>query len=237
MTESPKGDLSSDFLALSDAWIEAYPGAHAGVLAMRGVANPGESAPLRERRLELEESLRVRFSGNDRAALRTHPTLRAYAEYYKRFDKTYHVQLQLESIAFKGKSMPANAALVEAMFMAELDNLLLTAGHDMDALHGSLMLDVATGTESYILLRGTPQAPKPGDMMIRDGAGIISSIVYGPDRRTQIGPETTRAVFTVYAPAGIAPEAAVIHLTEIATLAKLVAPAARVDLLQVYPGD
>ena len=43
---------------------------------------------------------------------------------------------------------------------------------------------------------------KPGDMMICDARGIISSIVYGPDQRTRITPKTTRVLFTVYARPG-----------------------------------
>jgi hypothetical protein len=34
-------------------------------------------------------------------------------------------------VALKGKAIPRQAALVEAMFMAELENLILTAGHDL----------------------------------------------------------------------------------------------------------
>ena len=44
----------------------------------------------------------------------------AYNACYKGFKKTYHVQLQLESVALKGRSIPRVAALMEAMFMAEL---------------------------------------------------------------------------------------------------------------------
>lgn len=45
--------------------------------------------------------------------------------------KTYHVALQFESVVFKGKALLNNvAALDESMIMAELDDLLLTAGHD-----------------------------------------------------------------------------------------------------------
>ena len=237
MTETTETDILSDFFNPSELWVRTFPHAHAGVLATRGVANPSEHAALQERKLELETSLKARLAGMDRAALRAHPTLRAYEEHYRHFDKTYHVQLQLESIVLKGKSVPTTAALVEAMFMAELDSMLLTAGHDLNAIRGQLTLDVARGTESYMLLRGIPQSPKPGDMMISDSEGIISSIVYGPDQRTQIRADTTRALFTVYAPAGIAREAVESHLREIATFAQLIAPAARVELVQVYPAD
>ncbi|MFH1185882.1 MAG: hypothetical protein V1755_12720 [Chloroflexota bacterium] len=234
MPMSVGADLPSEFLIPSDTWTREYAGAHAGVLALRDAANPAHSAALQRRKEELEKELRSRFAGMDRAALRAHPVLRAYEEHYRRFDKTYHLQLQLESIIFKGKPIPSSAALVEAMFMAEMDSLLLTAGHDLDAVRAPLRLDVASGTENYLLLRGAMQAPKAGDMMISDGEGILSSIVYGPDQRTQIRAETTGVVFTVYAPAGIGASAIEAHLAGIRENVRLIAPSARVEILKVH---
>ncbi len=222
---------------VTDRWKQAYANAHAGVLAMRGVTNPAQHAELERRKAALEDQLRQRYAGQDRAALLRDPVLQAYDAYYKRFKKTYHVQLQLESILFKGKSIPSVAALVECMFMAEMDGLLLTAGHDLDVVQPSLTLDVATGNEIYTLLRGDPQSPKAGDMIISDQAGIISSIVYGPDQRTQITPNTRSAAFTIYAPAGITPQQVQRQLEEIRNNIWVVAPEARVETLEVYGAD
>ena len=107
---------------VSDLWKKTYREAHAGVLVMREVINPPHHAELEKRKAALEEELRARFAGQDRAALLSHPILQAYDAYYRQFKKTYHVQLQLESILFKGKSIPSVAALVEAMFMAEIND-------------------------------------------------------------------------------------------------------------------
>ncbi len=219
---------------ISDAWKKAYPEAHAGVLVIRDAANPPQHSGLEERKTKLEDELRSRYTGKDRAALLQDPVLRAYDDYYKRFKKTYHVQLQLESIIFKGKSIPSVAALVEAMFMAEMSGLLLTAGHDLDALRLPLTLDVATGEETYTLLRGEPQVTKAGDMMIRDEEGIVSSIVYGPDQRTQINPSTRNAAFTIYVPAGIDPKDVRAQLELIRDNALLFAPEAKTEILEVY---
>lgn len=219
---------------VSDTWKSTFPDAHEGVLIMRGALNPAQHAQLEARKKALEEELRARFSGQDRPALEQHPVLQAYASYYRRFKKTYHVQLQLESLLFKEKPIPSVAALVEAMFMAEMDNLLLTAGHDLDTVRPPVTLDVAKGTESYVLLRGVPQTPKAGDMMIVDGEGIISNIIYGPDQRTQITPQTTNAIFTVYAPPGIPAQAVDKHLQEIQQNVQLVSPDAQVEMLRVF---
>ena len=220
----------------TSAWRSAYPEAHAGVLVMRAVSNPIHHPELESQKTALEQELRKQFSGQDRAAIASHPILRAYAEYYRQFKKTYHIQLQLESIVLKGKSIPSVAALVEAMFMAEMKDMLLTAEHDLDVLQLPLSLDVAAGTEQYTLLRGEQQTLKAGDMMISDQMGVISSIVHGPDQRTQITPETRNVIFTVYAPPGISEQSVTQHLQSIKENVLLFAPQAQVELFQIY-GD
>jgi DNA/RNA-binding domain of Phe-tRNA-synthetase-like protein len=222
-------------LNVSETWRKTYPDARAGILAVSGAANPEASAALDQQKKELEQALRQRFTGYDRAKLRDLPVLQAYHDYYKRFDKTYHVQLQLESLVFKGRDIPRVAALVECMFMGELKHLLLTAAHDWDSLASPLRLDVATGKERYTLLNGQEQTLKPGDMYIADGEGVISSVIYGPDQRTRIRPETQRAVFTVYAPPGIEEAALWEHLRDIAGYIRLVSPQMSVETMEVYP--
>src|SRR5688572_6423015 len=221
---------------VTSTWRSTYPDAHAGVLVLRAVSNPMHHPELESQKAALEQELRKQFSGMDRASIASHPILRAYAEYYRQFKKTYHIQLQLESIVLKGKSIPTVAALVEAMFMAEMKDMLLTAGHDLDALHMPLSLDVATGNEQYTLLRGDQQTLKAGDMMISDQVGVISSILYGPDQRTQITPGTRNIIFTVYAPPGIDEQSVKQHLQGIKENVILFAPQAQVELLNVYKG-
>ena len=215
-------------------WKSAFPQAHAGVLVMRDVINPPQHSELDKRKTELEADLRSRFSGQDRAAMSSHPVLQAYNNYYRQFKKSYHVQLQLESIVWKGKSIPSVSALVEAMFMAEMKNMLLTAGHDLDIVQLPLTLDVSMGTESYIMMRGEEQVLKPGDMMISDQVGIISDVIYGPDQRTQITADTRNVVFTVYTPEGIDEQAVAGHLQDIRDFILIFAPQALVELLKVY---
>lgn len=219
---------------VTSAWKSVYRDAHAGVLVMRDVTNPAEHSELEQRKSELEEQLRAQFAGQDRAALSSHPILQAYNAYYKRFKKSYHVQLQLESIAWKGKSIPSVSSLVESMFMAEVKNMLLTAGHDLDALELPLALDVSRGTETYTLMRGDDQVLKTDDMFISDRKGVISSIIYGPDQRTQITPATRNVVFTVYAPAGIGEPPVQRHLEDIRDYVMIVVPQAQVETIRVF---
>ena len=220
--------------SISEAWMLSYPEAHTGILTMRGVSNPATQPELERLKQDLENRLQAQFAGQDRSALDEFPPIPAYTMYYKQFKKTYPVRAQLESIAFKGKSLPSVAALVEAMFMAEIKNLLLTAGHDFDRLRLPVTLGVASGGEHYISLRGQEQALKAGDMFMADQDGVISSIVYGPDQRTQIGPGTRNVLFAVYAPGGIEPSTVQAHLEDIRDYVLILARHASVQTLQVF---
>lgn len=224
-------------LVITPAWRSAFPDAHAGILVIRGVDNPPVHPELEHRKRDLENQMRARFAGGDRRSIAALPSIQAYNAYYKPFNKTYHVQHQLESIAFKGKDIPSVAGLVEAMFMAELKNQLLTAGHDLDTVRLPITLNVSDGTERYVVLRGEAQTLKADDMYVADREGVISNILYGPDRRTRITRGTRNVLFTVYAPRGILPQAVHSHLQDIGDYVSTVSPAARVELLQVFDAE
>lgn len=219
---------------VSEAWKERYPGAAVGVLVLGAVTNPRRHRDLEQRKQALESDLRARYAGFDRARVKALPTIQAYNNYYKRFKKSYHVQLQLESVLFKNKPIPSVAALVEAMFMAELNNLLLTAGHHMGSVEPPVGIDVAVGGEQYTKISGQEQQLKAGDMFIADRLGVISSVLYGPDHRTRILPETEKVIFTVYAPPGIEEQLVYDHLDDLKENVILVAPDAQLESLDVY---
>jgi DNA/RNA-binding domain of Phe-tRNA-synthetase-like protein len=219
---------ASQFLDVDPRWREAHPGASVGFIAVRKVANPASNDRLDDLASALEIDVRSRSGSADRETIRATPPLPAYAAYYKRWGQRYHVAMQLESVAQKGKALPRVAALVEAMFIAELRNLLLTAGHDLDALELPVRLTVGTG-ESFVAPNGQETIVKPGDMVIADAQGrVLSAIISGPSAFARIGPETTGALFYAYAPPGVAPALVDAHLDEIEGNVKLIAPEATV---------
>ena len=157
----------------------------------------------------------------------------AYAAYYKRWGQRYHVAMQLESVAQKGKALPRVDALVEAMFIAELRNLLLTAGHDLDALELPVRIAVGTG-ESFIAANGQETSVKPGDMFIADAQGrVLSAIITGPSAVARICPETTSALFYTYAPPGVDAALVSVHLNEIERNMRLISPDTEVIARQI----
>jgi DNA/RNA-binding domain of Phe-tRNA-synthetase-like protein len=221
-------------ITISEAWKVTYPGATVGFLAMHNAANPEHHEALDQRKEWLEAELRTRFAGADRAALVALPTIQAYSAYYGQFRKTYHVLLQLESVALKNRPIARATALVEAMFIAELKNQLLTAGHDLTAVERPVTVGVATGKERYTMLTGKEQILTTGDMFMADRQGVISAVLHGPDGRTRITPATRDVLFAVYAPAGISSTAVHEHLQDIQSNVALLAPGAETELLEVY---
>jgi DNA/RNA-binding domain of Phe-tRNA-synthetase-like protein len=119
------------------------------------------------------------------------------------------------------------------MFMAELESQLLTAGHDAGVVEPPILVDVSKEGETFVTLIGQTQTLQPGDMVMRDARGVISSVLYGPDQRTRLRPETQRAVFAVYAPVGIGSARVSAHLHAMAANVRVVAPDAIIVSLEV----
>ena len=217
---------ASQFLEVDPSWREAHPGATVGLIAMRGVTNPASNDSLNDLAATLESDVRSRLESADRETIRAIPPLPAYAAYYKRWGQRYHVAMQLESVAQKGKALPRVAALVEAMFIAELRNLLLTAGHDLDAPELAMRLTVGTG-EPFRAPNGQETSVKPGDMVIADARGrVLSAIITGPSDVARIGPKTTAALFYANAPPGVDPALDDAHIDDIERNVRLISPEA-----------
>jgi DNA/RNA-binding domain of Phe-tRNA-synthetase-like protein len=118
------------------------------------------------------------------------------------------------------------------MFAAELESLLLTAAHDLNAIAQPIVVDATEADERFVGIAGQEHVMRAGDMCMRDASGVISAVVYGPDQRTRLSETTCRVLFTTYAPADIDDALLRSHMTRIAELVAVLAPDA-----QPYPGE
>ena len=211
-------------ISATSEWRAAHPGAMIGLLELSRVENTRPSPQLDDRKRETETRLRERYKGLARQELLALPVMAAYAQYYKRFGKTYHVQLQIESIVLKGKHLPNVSPLVDANFVAEVHTMVLTAGHDVDKLEAALSIDVSRDGDRFTQMSGTSKELLAGDMIMRDTKGICCSILYGQDNRSPISGQTSRVLYVSYAPAGVPAEAVEAQLLAIAENVRLVSP-------------
>jgi DNA/RNA-binding domain of Phe-tRNA-synthetase-like protein len=221
-------------VVVADSWRAVHPDARVGVLRVSHVHNPARHNLLDARRDALEASLRARFAGWSRAQLSELETIRVYNAFYRAFGQSYHVLLQLDSVAVKRKPIASGTALVQAMFMAELESQLLTAGHDLDAIVPPVTIGAARGDETYTGIEGRPHTLKSGDMYMADAQAVVASVIHGPDRRTRITPDTHRVMFVTYAPRGIGDDALRDHLAAIETYVRIVAPEAQPEAVEVW---
>lgn len=213
----------------TEEWQRAHPGARIGLLELSRLDNTHALSALDQRKRETEAHLRDRYHGFSRQDFLTLPVMSAYERYYKRFDKTYHVQLQVESIVLKGKSLPNVSPLVDANFVAEVETLVLTAGHDVDKLAGPVIIDVSREGDQITQMHGASKPVRAGDMVMRDANGVCCSILYGQDDRSPISSSTSRVLYVAYAPAGVPVEAVEAQLGRIEENIRIVSPGAIVE--------
>ena len=219
-------------LKTSGKWEQKYPGTTAGLLMMAGVNQPKACPKLALEKQKVEQ--RLRQTHRDRESLKALDTARVYNDYYKAFGWNYTVLNQAASIALKGKEIPDFIPLVTAMFTAELESLVLTAGHDLALVRGRIRLEVAQGDETYTKMSGEEQTVKPNDIYMADDAGVIAAILHGPDKRTRITSRTKDAVFCIYGVPGLAEKTVAAHLDRLEQLVRLIDPAAGTMLKQTY---
>jgi DNA/RNA-binding domain of Phe-tRNA-synthetase-like protein len=233
--ESSARPITTPVVTVSPVWQTAFPEAHVGVLLLDKVTNGPPSAELRRYVADIEGKLHGRYRGADRATLLNLPTARAYQLHFRAFGQTYHVLRQLESVVLKAKPIDSPSGLVLAMFGIELDTLMLTAGHDADTLQLPLVIDRSTADEHFVGIGGREHTLRGGDMLMRDQAGIISAVIYGPDERTRMTDTTRRVLLTTYGPAGISVNKLHHHLRRLADAMRIASPSAEVQLQAVYP--
>lgn len=216
-----------------DEWRTTHSGAMIGLLELAAVENTLPAPKLDERKREMEVRLRELYRGFTRQDFLSLPVMAHYERYYKRFNKTYHVQLQLESIVLKGKDLPKVCPLVDSNFMAEVETLVLTAGHDVAKLQGPILIDVSREGEHITQMNGTCKAIRAGDMVMRDANGICCSIIYGQDNRSAISLATSRVLYVAYAPAGVPSATVDAQLRRIEENIRLFSPNAVVERRQL----
>ena len=216
-------------ISATQEWRSAHPGAVIGLLELSGVDNKNASPAFEARKRETEARLRERYRGFTRQDFLALPVLSAYEGYYKKFKKTYHVLLQVESIVLKGRDLPNVSPLVDANFTAEVETLVLTAGHDAAKLHGAIRLDVSRETDQLTQMNGETKTIHAGDMIMRDADGISCSIIYGQDNRSPISAQTSHVLYVAYAPVGVSAETVDVQLEKIEENIRSFSPAAVVE--------
>jgi DNA/RNA-binding domain of Phe-tRNA-synthetase-like protein len=223
--------MAGNMLAINvtDAWKEAHPGAQIGLLEISGVDNTRPAPALDQEKRAIEGRLRERYAGFSREGFLELPVMQAYHRYYRKFGYTYHVLLQLESVALRGKSLPSVSPLVDANFAAELETLILTAGHDVAHLEAPVLVDVAREGDEMTQMSGNRKDVPVGDMLMKDARGIACTILRGQDNRSPVLKATRHVLYVSYVPEGVTEGQVRAQLEAIEKHVHLFAPDCRVE--------
>ena len=216
-------------VSATDAWKEAHPGSQIGLLEISGADNAQSAPVLEQEKRAIEGRIREKYAEFSRNDFLELPVMAAYNRYYRKFGYTYHVLLQLESVALKGKSLPNVSPLVDANFAAELDTLILTAGHDVAKLAAPVLIDVAREGDEIIQMNGTRKDVPVGDMLMRDAQSVACTILRGQDNRSPISKATTHVLYVSYVPDGVTEAQVQAQLDAMERYVRLFAPECNVE--------
>ena len=203
-----------------------YPNISVGIMSVKGFASHSITNDEFDKYIDQKISeIKSRYPDYDRKSVCLNEPLCYYVQYYKKFKKSYHVLHQLESLVLKDRGIPKTIPLVQAMFLSELDNLLLTAGHDLAKITDTLTLDICNkSTIKYTSISGSEVQVVKGDLYLSDASGAVSSIMIGPDKRTMITESTTDVLYFTYGVPGVGDSYLRKHLESIASSLKILIP-------------
>ncbi|UCE13658.1 MAG: hypothetical protein JSV04_00435 [Candidatus Heimdallarchaeota archaeon] len=196
-------------IALTPDLKKVYPETLFGSLIVRNIPNKKINDALEDRKRNLERQIK-----EIQGEVNSNSMIQKYNSYFKRWNKTYPIEYQINTIR-KGGTFPQVTVLVDSMFIAELNNRILTSGHDLDEIQGDLTFDISRGGERYLKLNGQEQKLKKNDVVLRDNEGLLACILYGPARRTSITLKTKNALYFAWCPYETDDRLIAAHLNEI----------------------
>ncbi|OLS25237.1 MAG: Phenylalanine--tRNA ligase beta subunit [Candidatus Heimdallarchaeota archaeon LC_2] len=183
-------------VSISNNLQQEFPDLKIAIMKVKNIDYQSDETKLKQEKQKIEK-----FIGTNYQDVKNLDVIKSYNQFFKKFGKVYPIQYQIQSI-IDGKGLPSTIKVVEAMFMAELQTMFLTAGHDLDKIEGNLKVELTDGDEKYLKINQKDQILKPKDLICSDNRGIISSVLYGPDFRTRITKNTENCLFFSYFPYG-----------------------------------
>ena len=193
-----------------------YPTATFGSLTINNQQNMKTHPDIEQAKRLIEKKIRETYPAPEED-----PIIQSYAGYFDKWGKTYPIEFQINSIK-KGRTFPQVSTHVDCMFMAELENRILTSGHDRDMIQGGLVYDLADEGVEYVKLNGKKQVLLKSDVILKDDEGVLASVLFGPAARTSINGETVNPLYFAWCPVGIDRETVDEHLSTITKFSKIV---------------
>lgn len=127
-----------------------------------------------------------------------------YDRFFKEWDYSSPLSVHLKRSIEMG--FPILNLYIDTHIMAEMCYGILMAIQDLDRFEGEWRLDLSEGGETFQSLSGRTIFCKEGEIVLRDGLGIVCSLFQGPDFRTKINHSSRNIVVYVFSAPGIEEE-------------------------------
>ncbi len=202
-------------LSINQNLKSAYPDLKVSIFKAKTKSKLELNQDLITKKGELENMIRENYKDTERL-----DRIIKYNAFYNKFSSRVPMEFQIKSV-IGNKEIPLVSPVVTCMFMAELKNIILTAGHDMDKLGEKIEVSCSDGTEEYVKINCKQQKLKKGDIFASDNNGIISSVFYGPDLRTKITDGTKKFMFMCYCPFNVSDNDIRDHMQDIIDYLKI----------------
>jgi len=123
-------------------------------------------------------------------------SLAVYERFFARQDREFPLTKQIATVTKRG--LPPAPPPVLALLALEAATGVLMGVQNLDAIDRSLTLDALRGAETFVGMRGNTITCRPGEIVVRDAAGIVASLLQGPDKRTSVTPRSRNLAFCVF---------------------------------------
>ena len=144
---------------------------------------------------------RQRFPAHlEQAASRIDRRIASFDAFFRSRGFRCPLPAQMDKVRRRG--LPRFQPFVDALLLCEMSTGLLMGVQDRGRIEGRLVVDLASEGETLQGMRGEVRC-RAGEIVLKDGAGIIASYFQGPDRRTRVTPATRDLVFFAFAAPGI----------------------------------
>lgn len=172
--------MTSAFITSTQAAADEAKGARFAFFRVQNLDASKLSNWLHQNRKELNDKIKSEIEERNSA-------FAAYAAFFGRSNAWFPLAPQLAN-ARKG-GLPKKFPILEFLLGMELSTGFLIGAHDLTKAKLPLLLDVASGGESYeSLMKQKVMVCSSKELIISDGRGVIASVVQGPDFRTAVQP-------------------------------------------------
>jgi DNA/RNA-binding domain of Phe-tRNA-synthetase-like protein len=186
-------------LTITDAYRRQFPNLSFGIGTIQNCTYFEKSESFKLYKRELLRKMRRRSN-----LAQIEERINLYDQFFKKWGYPCPLPSHFKRTIEMG--FPIVNLYIDTHIIAEMCHGILMAIQDLDRFHGEWRLDLANEGEAFQGVSGKVIRCKEGEIVLRDGEGIVCSLFQGPDFKTRIEPASKNIVVYVFTAPGIQEE-------------------------------